>query len=92
MGTLDILRDRERGVPRYMEFRRLVHMRLPKTFLELTGNDGPLAAQLSSGTLLTYDGDGHTAYGRGSACIDSAINEYLLEGTPPKNGKRCSGA
>ncbi|MFC8663699.1 alpha/beta hydrolase [Streptomyces sp. NPDC057199] len=51
-----------------------------------------LAAQLSSGTLLTYDGDGHTAYGRGSACIDSAINEYLLEGTPPKNGKRCSGA
>jgi hypothetical protein len=51
-----------------------------------------LAAQLSSGTLLTYDGDGHTAYGRGSACIDSAINNYLLEGTPPKDGKRCSGA
>ncbi|MEV0932594.1 alpha/beta hydrolase [Streptomyces phaeochromogenes] len=51
-----------------------------------------LAAQLSSGTLLTYDGDGHTAYGRGSACIDSAINNYLLEGTPPNNGKRCSGA
>ncbi|MFS8199030.1 alpha/beta hydrolase (plasmid) [Streptomyces sp. CWNU-52B] len=49
-----------------------------------------LAAQLSSGTLLTYEGDGHTAYGRGSACIDSAINSYLLEGTPPKNGKRCS--
>ncbi|MEU5339367.1 MULTISPECIES: alpha/beta hydrolase [unclassified Streptomyces] len=51
-----------------------------------------LAAQLSSGTLLTYDGDGHTAYGRGSACIDSAINDYLLAGTPPKDGKRCSGA
>ncbi|WAU78912.1 alpha/beta hydrolase [Streptomyces sp. Qhu-G9] len=49
-----------------------------------------LAAQLSSGTLLTYDGDGHTAYGRGSACIDSAINLYLIEGTPPQNGKRCS--
>ncbi|WP_221354895.1 alpha/beta hydrolase [Streptomyces beigongshangae] len=48
-----------------------------------------LAAQLSSGTLLTYDGDGHTAYGRGSACIDEAINRYLLEGIPPKNGKRC---
>ncbi|HET6856619.1 MAG TPA: alpha/beta hydrolase [Streptomyces sp.] len=49
-----------------------------------------LAGQLDSGTLLTYDGDGHTAYGRGSDCIDTAINTYLLEGTPPKNGKECS--
>lgn len=49
-----------------------------------------LAGQLDSGTLLTYVGDGHTAYGRGSACIDSAINTYLLDGTPPKDGKRCS--
>jgi pimeloyl-ACP methyl ester carboxylesterase len=49
-----------------------------------------LAAQLSSGRLLTYDGDGHTAYGRGSKCIDSAIDAYLLRGTPPAKGKRCS--
>ncbi|MFE6460586.1 alpha/beta hydrolase [Streptomyces cinereoruber] len=49
-----------------------------------------LAAQLSSGTLLTYEGDGHTAYGRGSDCVDTAINTYLLEGTPPQDGKRCS--
>ncbi|WP_030751080.1 alpha/beta hydrolase [Streptomyces sp. NRRL F-5135] len=49
-----------------------------------------LASQLSSGTLLTYDGDGHTAYGRGSDCIDTAINTYLLEGTPPADGKKCS--
>ncbi|MFG3247524.1 alpha/beta hydrolase [Streptomyces sp. NPDC048187] len=49
-----------------------------------------LADQLSSGRLLTYEGDGHTAYGRGSACIDSAINTYLLSGTAPKAGKRCS--
>ena len=49
-----------------------------------------LARQLSSGTLLTYDGDGHTAYGRGSDCIDTAINTYLLEGTPPPAGKKCS--
>ncbi|MFE1959185.1 alpha/beta hydrolase [Streptomyces sp. NPDC059479] len=48
-----------------------------------------LAAQLSSGTLLTYDGDGHTAYGRGSDCIDTAINTYLLDGTPPPNAKKC---
>ncbi|MFJ6073742.1 alpha/beta hydrolase [Streptomyces sp. NPDC093065] len=49
-----------------------------------------LADQLSSGRLLTYEGDGHTAYGRGSACIDSAINTYLLSGTAPKDGKRCA--
>ncbi|MCX4527256.1 MULTISPECIES: alpha/beta hydrolase [unclassified Streptomyces] len=48
-----------------------------------------LAGQLESGTLLTYDGDGHTAYGRGSECVDSAINRYLLEGKPPADGKKC---
>ncbi|MEU0008121.1 alpha/beta hydrolase [Streptomyces sp. NPDC006314] len=49
-----------------------------------------LARQLSSARLLTYVGDGHTAYGRGSSCIDTAINTYLLRGTPPTAGKRCS--
>ncbi|MFJ6563850.1 alpha/beta hydrolase [Streptomyces sp. NPDC091412] len=49
-----------------------------------------LSRQLSSARLLTYDGDGHTAYRRGSRCIDSEINTYLLRGTPPTNGKRCS--
>ncbi|MFI8995838.1 alpha/beta hydrolase [Streptomyces sp. NPDC053542] len=49
-----------------------------------------LASQLSSGRLLTYEGDGHTAYGRGSDCVDTAVNTYLLEGTPPAKNKRCS--
>lgn len=49
-----------------------------------------LSRQLSSARLLTYVGDGHTAYGRGSDCIDSAIDTYLLDGTPPTQGKRCS--
>ena len=49
-----------------------------------------LAGQLSSARLLTYEGDGHTAYGRGSSCINRTINAYLLRGTPPKDGKRCS--
>ncbi|MDQ0933405.1 alpha/beta hydrolase [Streptomyces turgidiscabies] len=49
-----------------------------------------LAGQLSSARLLTYEGDGHTAYGRGSECIDDTINAYLLRGTPPVAGKRCS--
>jgi pimeloyl-ACP methyl ester carboxylesterase len=48
-----------------------------------------LAAQLDSGTLLSYDGDGHTAYARGSQCIDGAINVYLLTGRPPAKGTMC---
>ncbi|GAA4855347.1 alpha/beta hydrolase [Kitasatospora terrestris] len=49
-----------------------------------------LAAQLESGRLLTYDGDGHTAYGRRSTCIDNAVNRYLLGGEAPANGTRCA--
>jgi pimeloyl-ACP methyl ester carboxylesterase len=49
-----------------------------------------LSRQLSSARLLTFEGDGHTAFGRGSRCIDSAIDAYLLHGTPPTRGKRCS--
>ena len=33
-----------------------------------------LADELDSGVLLSRDGDGHTAYGQGNACIDDAIN------------------
>jgi len=46
MGTVDILRDRERGVPRYNEFRRLLRMPAPKTFEELTGGNKKLAQEL----------------------------------------------
>ena len=48
-----------------------------------------LAAQLDSGTLLTYNGDGHTAYSRGSQCIDSDVNTYLLTDRPPAAGTVC---
>lgn len=48
-----------------------------------------LAGQLSSGRLLTFDGDGHTAYGRGSGCVDAAVDKYLLNGQPPAAGTTC---
>jgi pimeloyl-ACP methyl ester carboxylesterase len=47
------------------------------------------AAALSDGHLLTYDGDGHTAYREGSHCVDTAVDAYLLKGTVPPDGKRC---
>ncbi len=49
-----------------------------------------LAKELANGHLLTYEGDGHTAYRRGSRCIDKAVDAYLLRGDVPKEGLRCS--
>ncbi len=48
-----------------------------------------LSGQLQTATLLTYAGDGHTAYGAGSRCVDGAIDAYLLTGTPPAAGTVC---
>jgi len=45
LAAIDVLRDRERGVPRYNEFRRLIHRKPVKSFEELTG-DTELAAEL----------------------------------------------
>lgn len=46
LATIDIVRTRERGVPRYNEFRRLFHMNAPATFEEMTGGDAAMAAEL----------------------------------------------
>jgi pimeloyl-ACP methyl ester carboxylesterase len=48
-----------------------------------------LAGQLSSGRLLTWEGAGHTAYGRGGKCIDDAVEAFLIAGTLPAEGTRC---
>jgi hypothetical protein len=47
MGTVDILRDRERGVPRYCEFRRMLRLSVPTTFEEVAGGNTKLAAGLA---------------------------------------------
>ncbi len=46
---------------------------------------------LENSVLLTWEGDGHTAYGRGSSCIGSAVDKYLLTGEVPKDGLVCPG-
>ena len=48
-----------------------------------------LAADLKSGVLLAWNGDGHTAYMMGSPCIDSAVDKYLISLVPPRNGTLC---
>jgi pimeloyl-ACP methyl ester carboxylesterase len=48
-----------------------------------------LASQLTSGVLLTHVGEGHTAYRQGSACIDNALDTYLVTLVPPPDGTIC---
>jgi pimeloyl-ACP methyl ester carboxylesterase len=45
--------------------------------------------QLTTSTLITFLGDGHTAYGGNSTCIDGAVDQYLLTGVVPAPGTVC---
>lgn len=48
-----------------------------------------LAEQLESAELLTWEGEGHTAYGRAGRCVDEVVERYLLEGVLPEGGASC---
>lgn len=48
-----------------------------------------MAEALESGVLLSRDGDGHTGYNQGNACIDDAVHAYLIDGTVPQDGLEC---
>ena len=48
-----------------------------------------LARELKSGVLLGWNGDGHTAYMMGSACVDGYVNSYLISGSLPRSGTVC---
>jgi pimeloyl-ACP methyl ester carboxylesterase len=48
-----------------------------------------LVQDLGNARLLTMDGDGHTAYGGKSACIDAAMEAYLVELVLPAAGTIC---
>jgi pimeloyl-ACP methyl ester carboxylesterase len=48
-----------------------------------------LASQLKNGHLITYEGDGHTAYTRSNSCVNDAVDDYLLKGDVPRSGLRC---
>jgi pimeloyl-ACP methyl ester carboxylesterase len=44
---------------------------------------------LVTSVLLTYEGEGHTAYAGGSTCIDGLVNAYLLTLATPEDGTTC---
>ena len=48
-----------------------------------------LAKIFTGSRLISLDGDGHTGHGRGSACVDDAVDAYLLTGTLPTSDLSC---
>lgn len=48
-----------------------------------------LADQLESGVLVTYRGEGHTAYGD-NGCVNAVVDDYFLTGAVPDRDPQCS--
>ena len=48
-----------------------------------------LARDLASGVLLGWNGEGHTSYMEGSACVDDTVDAYLISLRTPRSGKIC---
>jgi pimeloyl-ACP methyl ester carboxylesterase len=48
-----------------------------------------LVRDLGNARLLTMRGDGHTAYGGNSPCIDSAVDTFMFTGALPAAGTTC---
>jgi pimeloyl-ACP methyl ester carboxylesterase len=48
-----------------------------------------LSSDLSSGVLLGWNGDGHTAYGEGSSCVDTLVNAYFISLKVPRSAMVC---
>ncbi len=47
-------------------------------------------ALLPGSRLVTWEGDDHTSFAGGHACIDDAVVPYLIDGTLPRAGTRCA--
>lgn len=48
-----------------------------------------LADQLASGVLVSFEGEGHTAYNKSNSCVQDAVDEFFINGTVPTDGLRC---
>lgn len=48
-----------------------------------------LRKQLGNASLLTWRGEGHTAYGRANSCLEDAVDKYFVDGTLPADNTVC---
>ncbi len=44
---------------------------------------------LSNGHLVTYNGEGHTAYGRSNQCVSDAVDNYFIKSEVPAKDPQC---
>ncbi len=76
LGMVDIVRDRERGVPRYNQFRRAINLRPIKTYRDFFPANEPMTAQRQAVLDKFYK-----VYGKDSAGNDNVEMVDLLVGT-----------
>ena len=48
-----------------------------------------MAREFAKGRLVSWDGDGHTAYMRSSRCVNDAVDGYLVDGKVPDGDVKC---
>lgn len=48
-----------------------------------------LRKQLGNASLVTWEGEGHTAYGRSNSCVTGLVDQYFLHGTVPADNSVC---
>nr|WP_243848909.1 alpha/beta hydrolase [Lysinibacter cavernae] len=48
-----------------------------------------LADQLDSGILVTYEGEGHTAYSPSNTCVAAIVEDYFVEDAVPSGSPTC---
>ena len=48
-----------------------------------------LAKELEHGHLITYHGEGHTAYNKSNSCVNNAVDDYFVKGTVPSKDPEC---
>jgi len=48
-----------------------------------------LAGELENGHLVTYHGEGHTAYNKSNSCVNTAVDDFFVDGTVPGKDPNC---
>ncbi|MCU1498048.1 MAG: proteinase [Acidimicrobiales bacterium] len=52
-------------------------------------NGVAVAEQIPGAVLITNEGEGHTVFAQGKACVDDAVTAYLVDLVPPTDGLVC---
>ncbi len=96
LGTIDILRSRERGVPRYNDFRRLLRLHPATSFDQISDGDPATAEQLRGDLWRTTSRRSTARWG----CSASGSRRASVSATPrsasscswPHDGSRATGS